>query len=586
MKTHFSNILIVRLVFLVISIFHFIQLEGQSFTALSSTFTGLSNSAAAWADYDNDKDLDLLMSGENENGTMKLLLYNNENGLFEEVSTDFTGIKNGSVTWGDYDNDGDLDILATGNNEEERTFLYRNEGSGFSDVIIGFDYFGAYSHATWADYDNDGDLDIFITGGWNSKLYRNDGAEIFSDTQNQFQALNSSRACMADCDKDGDIDILLTGDTGAGMKLFLYLNNETAFEEIELENMGLSAGSVEWGDYDNDSDLDILIMGFNDMVEPAANIYRNDGNHVFTNIYAGLPPVAMGNASWADADNDGDLDVALTGRLAGCGATVSAVYQNQGNDIFNDINAFLTNAERSTVSWGDFDNDTDLDLLLMGLDNMGNNFSKIYRNDFSLPNILPEIPENLSVSFNGNEVILSWDKSYDSQTPQNCLTYNIRIGSFPGESDILSPMSHVDDGYRKIIDFGNTQNVNAYKFKNPEPGVTYFWSVQALDNTFSASAFADEASFSLPLTFIGTGNLYGMNPEIYPNPATDYFIIKLYGEELQSFKLKVVTSLGKVIINKIISSEETVDISILPAGLYFVQTEGSDLNAEFKLIKK
>jgi hypothetical protein len=217
---------------------------------------------------------------------------------------------------------------------------------------------------------------------------------------------------------------------------------------------------------------------------------------------------------------------------------------------------------------------------------MENYFTKIYRNDFSLPNILPETPANLSVWYNVNEVILSWDKSYDPQTLQNCLTYNIRIGTVQGESDILSPMSHIDNGYRKIIDFGNTQNVNEYKFKNPEAGITYFWSVQALDNTFSASAFAEEVSFSLPLTFTGEGKINGINPEIFPNPATDYFIIKLHGEEIQTFKVKVVTSLGKVVIDKMISYDETVDISILPTGLYFVQTEGSDLNCEFKLIKK
>jgi hypothetical protein len=293
----------------------------------------------------------------------------------------------------------------------------------------------------------------------------------------------------------------------------------------------------------------------------------------------------MGNATWGDADNDGDLDVAITGRLAGCGATISAVYQNQGNDAFNDINAFLKNAERSTVCWGDVDNDTDLDLLLMGEDNMGNHFSKIYRNDFSLPNILPEIPENLSSTYNSQEVILSWDKSYDPQTPQNCLTYNIRIGSAAGECDILSAMSHTDNGYRKIIDFGNTQNVNQFKFKNPEPGVTYYWSVQALDNTFSASAFAPEASFISPLTFTSEVSLDEINPVIYPNPTADYFKINLNRKEIQSFNVTVINPFGKVVFDKMILSEESVDISNLPDGFYIIKIEVSGLSYEFKLIK-
>ncbi len=66
-------------------------------------------------------------------------------------------------------------------------------------------------------------------------------------------------------------------------------------------------------------DLDVLIMGFDDYVTPNALIYRNDGNNQFVNIFAGLAPVTLGKASWADFDNDGDLDLAITGKFAGCG---------------------------------------------------------------------------------------------------------------------------------------------------------------------------------------------------------------------------------------------------------------------------
>jgi hypothetical protein len=569
-------------IFLSFSLF---QSYGQSFVNINAPLTGLSNSYAAWGDYDNDKDLDLLISGEASDYSLHIKLYRNNNGQFEEVPANFTGIKNGSVKWGDYDNDADLDILATGTNDDGRAFIYKNEGNEFVDINMGFAYFGPYSHACWGDYDNDGDLDIFITGGWNSKLYRNDGQDIFTDTGLSFSGLSSSRACWGDYDKDGDMDILLTGDTGGGMKLFCYINSDGQFEEIEFANMGLSAGSVEWGDYDSDGDLDILIMGFNDYVEPEANIYRNDGNHVFTNIYAGLPPVALGTAVWGDADNDGDLDVALTGKLAGCGATASAIYENQGNGIFNDITTFLTNADRSTVSWGDFDNDSDLDLLLTGKDYNGYSFSKIYRNDFSLPNLLPDAPTNLNMELNGDVVVLSWDHATDPQTNQNSLSYNIRIGTAPQQNTVLSPMAFLDDGYRKLPDFGNTGNANYYKVKNLEPGITYYWSVQTIDNTFAASPFSEEHSFYLTYTSTVEKQMNLENIGIYPNPAHDFIRIRSDRQDEQAYFLSVTSTVGDRVIEKTITINEELDISFLKKGFYIIKIVGETKSFTSKFYK-
>lgn len=367
------------------------------------------------------------------------------------------------------------------------------------------------------------------------------------------------------------------------MKLYYYENNQGTFIESELTNMGLSSGSVEWGDYDSDGDPDILISGFNDNVEPEAHIYRNEGNHVYINIYAGLPPVAMGNACWGDSDNDGDLDVAITGKLAGCGATVSAVYENQGNGNFNDINTFLTNAERSSVCWGDFDNDTDLDIFLSGRDNNGNSFSKIYRNDFSLPNILPEAPANLNSEISGDVVMLSWDQAFDAQTPQNSLTYNIRLGSAPQESGIIMPMAYIDDGYRMIPDFGNCGNNNSFTIKNLEPGVTYYWSVQTIDNAFGASSFSEEHSFYLPYTFVHNSVEQFDEITIYPNPACEYISIKTV--TCREFIISISSVEGRQVLHRKVADDEKIDISGIINGLYLLRIESGGIIHHKKFIK-
>jgi len=492
----------------------------------------------------------------------------------------------GSVQWGDYDNDGDLDILATGDNEESRTFIFRNDNIEFVDINPEIGYFDSYSSACWGDYDNDGDLDVFITGGWNSKLYRNDGQDTFTDTENEFGMLASSRAVWGDYDKDNDLDLLLTGDTGGGMILYFYINHDGDFEEIEFANMGLATGSVDWGDYDSDGDLDILIMGFNNYIEPDARIYRNDGNNIFHNIYAGLPPVALGTASWGDCDNDGDLDILITGKLSGCGAFASNVYENMGNDNFNDISAGLTNAERSCAAWGDFDNDTDLDLILTGGNYSGGRFTHIYRNDMSLPNILPDAPQNLAADFVNNEVILTWDPGFDAQTPESGLSYNIRIGTSPNEYDILSPMAHIENGFRKINARGNAGNNTSWKLNNLEPDVTYYWSVQTIDNTYQASEFSEEQSFYFTSTGFESKLIGKSSLNIYPNPADEFIYIEFPSSSNQTSFVEVFTVDGTLVMQIELNNNEKVDITEIPKGIYIIQaTLNSDQITEKLIVK-
>ncbi len=99
----------------------------------------------------------------------------------------------------------------------------------------------------------------------------------------------------------------------------------------------LSGSSVAWGDYDNDGDLDILLTG-NGAGAIISRVYRNDDG-TFTDIEAGLPGVASSSVAWGDYDNDGDLDILLTG------VGISRIYRND-DGTFTDIEAGLPG-----VSW-------------------------------------------------------------------------------------------------------------------------------------------------------------------------------------------------------------------------------------------
>jgi hypothetical protein len=306
---------------------------------------------------------------------------------FADTGAVLTGLEDGSAAWGDYDNDGDLDILLTGRDSgfDATTKLYRNDSaSGFTDIAAGL-HDVAFGSVAWGDYDNDGDLDILLTGSNVSQVYRNDGGGSFVDIGAGLTGVSGGAVAWGDYDNDGDLDILLTGMVGGGTKVCSVFRNDgvSSFSEIGAGLTGVWSSAAAWGDYDNDGDLDILLIGTTTHLppySPLSRVYRNDGEGAFTDIGAGLAAVWNGSAAWGDYDNDGDLDIVLTGRLSS-GYNASRVYRNDGGGAFTDIGAGLTNVENSSVAWGDVDNDGDLDILLTGDWNVYNPVSRVYRND-------------------------------------------------------------------------------------------------------------------------------------------------------------------------------------------------------------
>ena len=136
------------------------------------------------------------------------------------------------------------------------------------------------------------------------------------------------------------------------------------------------------GDDDNDGDLDILLTGYSS--DGVARVYRNDGpapgaGWNFVDIGVALTGVFYSSVAWGDYDNDGDLDILFTGADSSFNP-VARVYRNDGGG-FVAISAPLTGVASSSVAGGDYDNDGDLDILLTGVDNSNNPVARLYRNE-------------------------------------------------------------------------------------------------------------------------------------------------------------------------------------------------------------
>ena len=121
------------LLFTGIFLFLFSETFAQPFESVNTSIQGIGRSAIAWGDYDNDGDLDLFICGMNNADAHITEIYENDNGTFNVTEAELFGVKDGSVAWGDFDNDNDLDILLSGVTEGngDICMIYRNDNGSF-----------------------------------------------------------------------------------------------------------------------------------------------------------------------------------------------------------------------------------------------------------------------------------------------------------------------------------------------------------------------------------------------------------------------------------------------------------------------
>jgi hypothetical protein len=222
-------------------------------------------------------------------------------------------------------------------------------------------------------------------------------------------------------------------------------------------------------------------------------VWRNTGSG-FTNINAGLPGVFLGSVAWGDYDNDGRLDIVLSGIDVNSNP-VTQIWRNTGNG-FSNINSALPGVAYSSVAWGDYDNDGRLDVLLAGLNSSNQPMTQVWRNNTLQTNMPPSSPTGLGVSLSSNTVTFSWSAASDAQTPSSGLSYNLRVGTTPGGIDIVSPMS-ASTGQRRLPQPGNAQMNLSRPITGLPLNQPIYWSVQAIDSSFAGSPFAPEQGFKI-----------------------------------------------------------------------------------------
>ncbi|HMQ46965.1 MAG TPA: FG-GAP-like repeat-containing protein [Saprospiraceae bacterium] len=238
-----------------------------------------------FADIDNDGDEDFFINGALSLSEIVAKLYTNDGqGNFTEVpDTPFAPISDASA-FADIDNDGDLDIALAGTPADGGTRLvklYTNDGQGNYSEVPGTNFTGvAQCDLAFSDVDGDGDQDMVVLGHTNAyvgstKLYKNNGG-TFTAAPAPFQNLSVGEIAFADLDDDGFEELLITGiDNNYVSYTQLFKNNAGTFSLVDDTPFAqLGFASVGFADFDGDNDEDVIMSGTTG-TEEVAGLYFN-----------------------------------------------------------------------------------------------------------------------------------------------------------------------------------------------------------------------------------------------------------------------------------------------------------------------
>jgi|GEM_PF-3490051 len=620
--------------------------SNNNFTPASAPFNTLPSFAETGITFINtngDDSIDLLLIGRRIGlGSMRIEQLENRSTGFVAVG-ELPGFKNidgnALVASGDVNNDGRPDLFISNISEfsdgnpilTSRIYLRTSEGyilkadNPFVPLYLGM--------ARLADFDNDEDLDLIVSGNDNSYpmqetlLYWNDGAGNFTQSPVTFTKLQNTAIDLADYDGDHDLDILMAGfNEFLAFETRLFKNTEGNFSSVALPSSinRTASGSVQWADYDNDGDPDILISGGNES-EPVPTkkmaIFKNNGNSIFSEVPESSFGVIINSVNWGDYDNDGDLDILAEGGTDQFGENENLIpalqiYRNDGdskNTSPSEPTHLSVEAISKTVWHLTWDSSTDdhtpPESLTYNLSLIMNEPNQIIMSPFSDKSGKRKIVGAGNVWLNR-----SWNFK---NLPVGSYTVQVQSidgglsGSAFSEPVLLfsgapqaAPADLVAEYYQGVsLRWNDNSNNEEYFVIERRTNGGAFEKIDSV--TYGITTFTDTISNSglheyrvhavnpngrtehtniASLLITGTEKSVLRMVSIYPNPTTD--LITLQSREV----LRLIVSLhdisGKVVWQQNVHIEEgqaQLNISTLPKGIYVMKVQ--DFNGHLQLTK-
>ena len=486
--------------------------------------------------------------------------FKNNVGTFSEITFDFLDplFETKTVQWVDFDNDGDYDLFVTSNIESNR--LYRNNGSmQLEDITIsaGLDILGNYNFGgSWGDYNNDGWLDLFICSrgdfsGENSNyLFKNNGNGTFIDVNSTAgiytEEYLSLCAAFFDYNNDGWQDIYIANDKYDIPNLMYKNNGDGTFMEVGEEtgtNVSMESMSTTIGDYNKDGWLDIYIANtINGNV-----FYKNNGDGTFTDI-ASENGTLFESLAWGsvflDAENDTDLDLYVSGELDGATSFLpSAFYENDGTGNFSiPFSAGFDNdtARSFSNAMGDINNDGYPDMIVLNYEPhdifIWNNHSTQNNNWIKIK--LEGVESNKQGIGSWIEISVNGNKQYN---------YTLCGEGYLGQN---SAYEFFGIGESSVIDY-----------------IKVTWLSGAVDIIENPVINSHITIIEGGILSLNDGSNLDNKLLIYPNPGK-IFSINI-NNHINNIDLNVTDMTGKIVLKKELTVNDTkVDMSQFSNGIY------------------
>lgn len=540
---------------------------GTAYSYGTSTWGG----GVSFADFDNDGWDDLTFASEE--GTEIYFLKNND-GIFNSIS--LNGISNTfktkQVIWVDYDNDGDQDFFVTG--FEGVNKFYKNDGDmNFTDIssTIGFFQTDLFTYGvSFADMDNDGDLDAFISNrdgvadDQRNYLYRNDEGTYIDITASAGLSMSSHLSFCSiifDYNNDGFQDIYISNDKPDNLNILYKNNGDGTFDDVSEYSgagIGINAMTTTIGDYNNDGWFDIYITN-----TPEGNeLLRNNGDGTFTNV-AEATATTFNSVGWGavflDADSDGLLDLYVSSDFDGSvGSFLSAAFYHQQNNetfIIPENIGFQDDTRKSyTNAIGDIDNDGKPDIVV------GNDIE---------PNFLwanTTVNENnwLKVKLEG--VISNRDGIGN--------TIEINIDGQSQYRYTLAGEGYLSqNSFYEFFGMGNATEVDYVKVTWTATG-----EIEIINNIAANQAITIQEGNGV----LSVDNNEVIDFKVYPNPSITG-IFKL--NTSSKMNISIYNTLGMHIFDKLILTNDVLDLSKFPKGIYILKVKNEAEIFSQKLIR-